>query len=58
MSIRVTVVDLETGDTESSEIADDVMVIVHGTAAVDSIQNYAAKGKQVWTISGIKGGAA
>ena len=55
MTIRVTVEDLATGEKESREITDDVMVIVEGTANVSAIQNYPEKGTQVWTIKGIGG---
>lgn len=55
MSIRVTVEDLATGETETQQISNDVLVIVEGTAQVAGIQNYPATGTQVWTITGIGG---
>lgn len=55
MTIRVTVTDLESGDTETKEISNDVLVITEGTCEVTNVQNYPAKGTQVWTIKGVGG---
>jgi len=52
MSIRVTVTDTETGDTEAREIDNDVIVITAGTCYVDGIANYPTTGTQVYTIKG------
>lgn len=57
MTIKVTVEDVETGDSETKTITDDVLVIVEGTAHVAGIQNYPKSKTQVWTIKGV-GGAA
>lgn len=53
--IRVTVEDPTTGETETKEISNDVLVIVEGTAEVAGIQNYPTTGTQVWTIKGVGG---
>lgn len=55
MTIRVTVEDLASGDTETKEITNDVLVITEGTAEVTHIQNYPEKGTQIWTVKGIGG---
>lgn len=49
MTIRVTVEDLETGETASREITNDVVVICEGNRYVDGIQSH-ANGTQVYTI--------
>jgi hypothetical protein len=54
MTIRVTVTDLESGDTETQEITDDVLVIVEGRCQVGGVQSY-ANGTQVWTIKNAGG---
>lgn len=55
MTIRVTVLDLETGDTETQEISNDVLVITEGTCEVAGVQNYPTTGTQVWTVKGVGG---
>lgn len=57
MSIEVTVRDTETGESETQTIENDVIVITAGTCYVDRIQDYPAKGTQVYTIKGRHGGA-
>lgn len=47
MTVRVTVEDLETGDSEVQEITDDVLVIVEGTAWVSGVDSYPTTGTQV-----------
>ena len=54
MSIRVTVTDTETGESQSREIENDVIVITAGTCWVDHIADYPTKGTQVYTIKGRK----
>lgn len=49
MSIRVTVVDTESGETESREITDDVIVVTAGRHYIDGISSY-ANGTKVYTI--------
>jgi hypothetical protein len=50
--IRIVCTDLETGDTDERTIADDVCVIVAGTAHIANVEDYPAKGTQVYTIKG------
>jgi hypothetical protein len=50
--IRVTVEDLATGETESKEFDDDVLVITAGTCWIDHVADYPTKGTQVYTIKG------
>jgi hypothetical protein len=57
MAIRVTVTDTETGDTETQEIANDVLVVTAGACYIAHVQDYPGKGTQVYTIKG-RGGAA
>jgi len=52
MSIRVTVTDTETGDTETQEIDNDVIVVTAGTCYVEHVADYPTKGTQVYTIKG------
>ena len=52
MGIRVTVTDTETGDSETREIDNDVIVVVAGTCYVDGIADYPTTGTQVYTIKG------
>lgn len=52
MSIRVTVTDTESGDTETREIDNDVLVVTSGTCHIASVQDYPIKGTQVYTIKG------
>ena len=52
--IRVTVTDVQTGDTETAEIWNDVLVITAGSCYVDGIADYPTTGTQVYTIKGRK----
>lgn len=52
MAIRVTVLDTETGDTETREIENDVIVVTAGTCHIDHVADYPTKGTQVYTIKG------
>ena len=52
MSIEVTVRDTETGETETATIENDVIVITAGTCHVAHVNDYPAKGTQVYTIKG------
>lgn len=52
MSIRVTVEDLETGDSESQEIENDYIIVCAGSCHVAHIQSYPTKGTQILTIKG------
>lgn len=47
--IRIDVTDLETGDTESQTVTDDVVVITAGRHYVHSVNKH-ANGTQTWTI--------
>ena len=49
---RVTAEDLETGDTETTEITDDYVVICDGSCYIAHVQAYPAKGTHVLTIKG------
>lgn len=52
-ALRVTVEDLETGDTETQEIPlNEVLIITTGTCYVDGWQDYPGKGTTVYTIKG------
>lgn len=55
VGIKVTVEDLETGETASRVLVDDVLVLVTGTCYVDGVQDYPTSGTQVWTVKGRKG---
>lgn len=52
MSVRVTVTDTETGESETAEIDNDCIVITAGSCYVDGVQDYPTKGTQVYTIKG------
>ena len=52
MSIEVTVRDTETGTSETQTIENDVIVITSGTCHIASVQDYPAKGTQIYTIKG------
>jgi hypothetical protein len=54
MSINVTVEDTETGESQTSTISNDVVVIVAGTAHVAHIANYPSTGTQIYTIKGLR----
>lgn len=51
--IRVTVVDLLTGDTETVEVGDDYLLIAAGSCYLDGTQVY-GNGTHVLTIKGRK----
>ena len=55
MSIRVTVTDTETGDTETREIADNFIIVVAGTAHVASQQIHLVKDGTTTTVLTVKG---
>lgn len=50
--IRVTVQDLETGDSESQVIRDDYIIVTAGTCHVAHVNDYPTKGTHVLTIKG------
>lgn len=51
--LRVTVEDLATGDSETQLIPlHEVLVITTGDCRIDHIQDYPAKGTQIYTIKG------
>jgi hypothetical protein len=53
MSLTVTVVDNETGETQTSEVPDhDYMLIVAGSCYLSNIQAYGTSGTHVLTIKG------
>jgi len=52
MSIRVTVLDTESGDTETREIDNDYILICAGTCVLAHTNTYPAKGTHVLTIKG------
>jgi hypothetical protein len=53
--IKVTVTDLDSGDSEEHAIADDYILTVAGSCYVDHIQAY-ANGTHVITVKGRKRG--
>lgn len=56
--IRVTVEDLATGDTESTEIADDYILIAAGSCYLAHVNDYPMKGTAVLTVKGRLGRGA
>lgn len=50
--VKVTCEDLETGESDSVTIWDDVLVVTAGSAYIAGVQDYPAKGTQVYTIKG------
>lgn len=50
--IRIVATDLETGEVGERVIWDDVCVITAGSCYIDSVQDYPAKGTQVYVIKG------
>ena len=54
MSIQVTVLDTETGESETQTIENDVIVVTAGTCYVAGVQDYPSKGTQVYTVKGRK----
>lgn len=53
--IRVTVEDLETGETSSAEIMDDYVLVCAGTCHVGGMQDYPTSGTRVITVKGRRG---
>jgi hypothetical protein len=49
---RITVEDLETGESRSQILVDDVVVFTHGSCYVDGVQHWPAAGTSVWTVKG------
>jgi hypothetical protein len=52
MAIEVTVRDTETGQAETQTIDNDVVVVTAGACYVAHVQDYPAKGMQIYTIKG------
>ena len=52
MSIKITVTDTETGDSETQTIENDYCVVVAGTCHIAGVQEYPTKGTTVLTIKG------
>lgn len=48
--IKITTTDLETGESQSTVIHDDVVVTTAGRHYVAGVQKYPGTGTQVWTI--------
>lgn len=53
--IRVTVTDLATGKSQSTEIIDDYVLVTAGTCGVSSLQKYPSTGTHSITVKGVKG---
>lgn len=49
---RITVEDLETGESDTQILVDDVVVFTHGSCYVDGVQHWPAAGTSVWTVKG------
>ncbi len=49
--IRVTVTDLETGESESQEVSNDYVIVCAGSCYLDGTQAY-ANGTHVLTVKG------
>lgn len=56
--VRVTAEDLDTGETESRIIVDDVSIVTAGTCYVHGVQDWPQACTQVWTIKGRLGRGA
>lgn len=56
MSIRVTVTDTETGDTETAEIENDVIIVTAGTCHIAHFNDYLGTGTTIYTVKGRGGG--
>lgn len=55
MTLSVTVIDHETGDTDSKTVIDnDYIIITNGTCYVSNIQVYPKAGTHVITVKGRK----
>jgi hypothetical protein len=54
--IRITIQDIETGEREEVEIADDYVLICAGRCYQDGIQVYPTKGTHVITVRNAGGG--
>lgn len=55
MSIRVTVLDTESGETNTEEVENDYVLVTAGTCHLEHTNVYPTKGTVVLTIKGIKG---
>jgi hypothetical protein len=53
--IRVTVTDLETGESQSAEITDNYVLICAGSAYRSGVQVFPKAGTHVVTIKGVGG---
>lgn len=51
--IRVTVTDLETGESETKDIQNDYVIVTAGACEVTNIQTYPMKGTHVLTVKGV-----
>lgn len=54
MSIKVTVLDTESGESKTATIENDYILIVAGTCELTNIQDYPTKGTRVLTVKGRK----
>ena len=54
MSIRVTVTDTETGESDTATIENDYILIVAGSCYLDGIADYPTTGTRVLTVKGRK----
>lgn len=53
MSLKVTVTDIETGETDEREVADgDYVIVCASPCYVDGVQAYPTKGTHVLTVKG------
>lgn len=58
MSITVTVVDDQTGETETKQVADDdYLILTVGRAYISNVQSYPTSGTHVLTIKGCQRGS-
>lgn len=55
MPIEITVRDTDTGDTETTTIWNDVLVITAGDTYVAHVNAHAANGTQVYTVKNVGG---
>lgn len=54
MSLRVTIVDEQTGDTETIRVADDDYLLTTTGTVEASIQSYPLKGTHILTLKNVK----
>lgn len=52
MAIQVTVLDTESGDTETAQIENDYIIVTAGTCEVAHVNTYPTKGTHVLTVKG------